>query len=329
MMWGFTALDVPLGGARGVLTDLQCAEIRDVAKTNGLTLLDTAEGYGDGTSEERLGRLKVSKDFIVMSKFLPTLWRWTEKDFDKALKNTTERLGGKVDVYFIHTPVHPRPLEFWVRCLAKAKQDGRVTAIGLSNFNASQIKRAVIAAHPIKIDCVQVHFSLLVYGSAQLQEMIRVCRENNIAIVGFSPIGQGLLADGLSESQFKSSKIARVTSLALDDLSPLRRKIREISEGHGVTMTQVAVNWSLCKGVIPLIGVRTTQQAKDAIGALSWRLSDEEIKALDTLALDKGTFEKGRIRRAIAVTVITILVMAYRFERVLWRIGLIRRPQLL
>ena len=128
-----------------------------------MCLFDSAEGYGGGSSEERLRWLrKGSSEALMATKFLPTLWRWSERSFRRALSRSRERLGGCVELYFLHTPIHPRPLEFWVGCLCRAKKEGLVREIGISNCNASQVRRACEEAkrHGQRIAANQIMFNL-------------------------------------------------------------------------------------------------------------------------------------------------------------------------
>ena len=312
-----------------MLKDTDVTEVLKTAKQGGVTLLDSAEGYGGGTSEARLGNLASSDDFVLVTKFLPAPWRWTEAQFNASLAASAARMGVKtIPLYFLHTPVHPLPLEYWVRLLVKAKLDGRIAAIGLSNCDAEQVQRAITAAAPTRIDCIQIHFSLVCGASQALQKVVQLCKDNDIAILGFSPIAQGLLVDGLTDDKFASSRIAKVTRVKRDNLEPLRLTISEIAKGHQVTMAQVAINWSLCKGIIPLIGVRTVKQALDAIAATKWHLTDEEVKRLDSHALALHTFEKPRVVRSFAVIVIAVLMVAYKAEKLLVGLGLLTRPPL-
>lgn len=148
MFWGDSFIDsrfgpiLPAGDLRGVV---------DMALSARVTLFDTAEGYGGGSSEQRLaealsGAAPSSSSPVIMTKFLPTIWRWTEYSFFSALRACQRRLGGRpIGVFFIHTPVHPR-FEFWVRCACKARQQGLIQEVGLSNCSAEQVELAVRVA---------------------------------------------------------------------------------------------------------------------------------------------------------------------------------------
>jgi len=122
--------------------------VAKLALSANVTLFDTAEGYGGGSSEVRLAEVlrQVSsedqKRAVIMTKFLPTTWRWTESSFFAALKGCRDRLGRPVDIFYIHTPVHPL-FHFWVECACKARKQGLITEIGLSNCGVQQIETAV------------------------------------------------------------------------------------------------------------------------------------------------------------------------------------------
>ena len=331
MMWGFTAIDAKLAGKRGVLANEAVAKILGAARDNHVELVDTAEGYGYGTSEERVGMLRDQlPGMVVSTKFFPGIWRFTQKQFDDALEGCARRLKQDVlDIYYIHTPVHWLPVEFFVRCLARAKERGKVKAIGVSNFSAEQLRAAIRAAAPTKIDTVQVQYSLLCSAGPELERMLQICREHGIVVLGFSPVAQGLLVDGMTDETFQGSRIRRVTGLTRALLDPLRAEIGAIAKERGVSMAQIAVNHSACKGIVPLVGVRTEGHVREAAAALTkFRLTDAEVARLDAVALPLSTFDRPSKRRWVSIILLTVVVFVYKVEGMLWRLGLVQRPQL-
>jgi pyridoxine 4-dehydrogenase len=154
------------------------------------------------------------------------------------------------------------------------------------------VRRAVQAgkAHGVPVVCNQVHYSLLDYNSPALQEMQEVCRELDVKVIGFSPIGQGLLTDHGMDG-FGSNKPARMLRLKPDDLSELRSALAEVAAKHEKTMAQVALNWCIQHGVIPLVGCRSPGQARDSVGCLGWDLAPSDVERLDRVALDRSTLE--------------------------------------
>lgn len=315
LQWGTTWIDQKIINRTGVLSESTCAEIVDIMNVSKVTLYDTAEGYGGGTSEKRLGRLLDPSKHLYMTKFLPAPWRAFHSDFENAARASCQRLGvEKIHVYLLHSPVHWRPIEFWVHAAAKARAKGLIEYMGLSNANADQVRRAVEAGNKygVKVVCNQVHYSLLDYNSASLQEMQKVCNELNVTIVGFSPIGQGLLTDNLTDDKWAANKPAKMLRLQRSDIDELRSVIQQMARKYEKTMAQIALNWCIQYNVVPLVGCRSTQQAKDSIGCLGWSLQDDDVKALDAVALDKSTLESPAWRRSLFVTLFGVVHVVCR-----------------
>jgi len=255
---------------------------------------------------------------VFGTKFLPHLGRWSQSSLSRALRGSNSRLNVDCcDVYFIHTPVHPMPLEHWVAAAAEEANRGRIKAIGLSNCNAGQVRRACAAAerHGQSIACNQIMYNLLCHGSPSLRETERACRDLGVTIIAYSPIGQGLLTEGLTPEKFGRIRLARMSGVSLEQLQPLRSAVERCAAAHGVSMAQVCINWTVCHSAVPLVGCRSVEQAADCAGALSWRLSDAEIAELDARALALSTLEKPRWRRALFVALISLLVLAYKLCR--------------
>ena len=128
LQWGTTPIDHRLiNGSRGVLTEKEATEIYNTFRSRGVVLFDTAEGYGGGSSEKRLGRLWQSEirlmkaqsskpNVVPMTKFLPVPWRWTHNHFERALRDSNERMGvSQCPIYLLHSPMHlTRDIEYFV-----------------------------------------------------------------------------------------------------------------------------------------------------------------------------------------------------------------------
>jgi len=211
MQWGTTRLDHKLN--RGMVMNATLDAMLDTMAQHRITFMDTAEGYGGGSSEERVGcamdrfvmrrqepqpspdktteGTRDGTSFVVGSKFLPTLWRMSRAALLASLRNTLHRLGkDSLELYMLHTPTHPASLELWIDALCDAMDAGLVQNIGVSNCDASQVRRACAAAkrrgHSVAVN--QVLFCLLDYASPKLQHMERVCREEGVTIMGYGPL---------------------------------------------------------------------------------------------------------------------------------------------
>ena len=215
---------------------------------NQVTLFDTAEGYGGGTSEKRLGRCGADvcsnnpeMEALYMTKFLPAPWRGlTHKSFESALRVSLKRLGiSYYPVYLLHSPVHlfglRRSIEFWVESAAICKRKGLLSSFGLSNCNANDVRRAVLAGRKYGVPVLvnQVMFNLIDYNSQSLMEMQKTCNELNVTIIAYSPFGQGLLTDSLTKENMHENKPAKMFGLSWDSLIPLRKAMKRIADDHG------------------------------------------------------------------------------------------------
>jgi aryl-alcohol dehydrogenase-like predicted oxidoreductase len=266
---------------------------------------------------------------VIATKFLPTLWRWTKGSFYKSLHGSLDRLGVDcIDLYFIHTPIHPLPIEYFIQWACDAVDDGLIKHIGISNCNAGLTLRAdAVAKHNgKKIECNQIMLNMLVWNSAKHQEAVRTCHELGIQIVAYSPIGQGLLTDSLTEDKFSSIRAVKMTGVKYQDIQPLREKIEKISKERACTMAQVAINWVRGHSAVPLVGCRSVQQVVDATGSMGWELTKDEMEALDELSLGLSLFERPLYRRSLFVIFISLLQLAYYTEQKYKRIKKILFP---
>lgn len=220
-------------------------------------------------------------------------------------------------MYFIHTPIHPLPIEYFIQWSCDAIDDGLIKHIGISNCNADLVKRAhaVATKNNKHIECNQIMLNLLVWNSSKHQETVQVCHALGIQIVAYSPIGQGLLTDNLTREKFDTIRAVKMTGVQYDgELEILRNEIYGLSKIHNKTMAQVAMNWVRGHNAIPLVGIRSTKQVQDAQDGLNWSLSSDEISKLDKLSLGLSLFERPLLRRCMFVIFISLLQLAYYTE---------------
>jgi len=259
----------------------------------GITLFDTAEVYGMGGSERTLGLFlrdgfqpgDSSPKPIVTTKFLPYPWRSARGGLLAALRRSLERLNLKrVDLYLIHMPIPPVRIEGWMEGLAEAHAAGLVRAVGVSNFNVGQTLRAqaALAKRGLSLACNQVEYSL-VKRDVEKNGLLALCRELNVTLVAYLPFAAGLLSGKFTPDQPPSGwrrwAISRDAFLRSQPLVALQRRIGQAHEDK--TPAQVALNWLLCKGALPIPGATKVQHVRENVGALGWRLDETEIEALD------------------------------------------------
>lgn len=259
---------------------------------SGLNFVDTAEVYGFGKSEKYLGEFQkdTNTSVKIATKFGPLPWRFTSDAPVKALKASLERLDQKsVDLYQIHWPGFPI-LNAWAndafcKGLVKCQKQGLAKAVGVSNYNVKRLQRAhdVMKAEGGVLTSDQVQFSLL-YRKHEKEGLLAKAKELGVSVIAYSPLSQGLLTGKYTAGGDKPGgpRLAIFTDDKLEKLAPLIGLMKDIGSGHGgKTPAQVAINWVICKGAIPIVGSKSYEHAQSAAGALGWRLSPDQVSALD------------------------------------------------
>ncbi len=280
-MWGFGS----------GYSEKDVKESFDVSVNAGVNFFDTAEVYGNGKSERLLGqfareyRAAGGKPLVIATKIVPFPWRLWPNAVSWALKRSLKRLQmDRVDLYQVHFPVPPLPIETLARQMGEAVRRGLTRTVGVSNFNAGQTRRfyETLQKMDIPLASNQVEYSLI-HRDPERNGLMDLCRQLGVTIIAYSPLGKGMLTGkytpenlppGLRGREYNAHRAAEV--------QPLIRLMREIGQAHGgKTPAQVSLNWIICKGAIPIPGAKNARQAQDNIGALGWRLSADEVSALD------------------------------------------------
>ncbi len=252
----------------------------------GVNLVDTAEVYGSGRSESFLGQfLKTTETpVLVATKFMPFPWRLSRQALKHALRRSLDRLGlERVDLYQIHWPFPPVPIEVWAEELAHVVQEGKARTVGVSNYNKTQMQRAytVLAQHNIPLASNQVEYHLL---NRQIEKngLLERCKELGVRVIAYSPLAKGLLTGKYTPENPPPAMRGNTKREYLQELQRLIGLMTEIGQKHGgKTPAQVALNWVICKGALPIPGAKNEAQAIENAGAKGWRLTAEEIQALD------------------------------------------------
>jgi aryl-alcohol dehydrogenase-like predicted oxidoreductase len=274
-------------------TDEDIAAAFNTCLAAGVNLVDTAETYGSGRSEYLLGQCVKNngQPVLVATKFFPMPWRITKKAVVRALRGSLERLGlERLDLYQLHWPSPVVSNETYVEGLALAIQTGLTRAVGVSNYDLKQMLQAhnVLSRHGIPLASNQVEYNLL-DRRVERNGVLDRCKELGVRMIAYSPLAMGLLTGKYSLQTPPPGVRGRKYAWILKDLPALIALLTEIGSLHGgKTPAQVALNWVICKGALPIPGAKTAKQAEQNVGALGWRLTPEEIQALES-ASDKIT----------------------------------------
>lgn len=262
----------------------------------GINFFDTAIGYQSGTSEQYVGR--ALKDFaerdnvVVATKFLPrtpeeiaagvTGQQHIEQMINTSLKN----LGmDYVDLYIYHMWDYETPLYDIMDGLNRIVKAGKARYIGISNCFAYQLARANALAEKegfAKFVSVQGHYNLIF--REEEREMAKLCAEDNIAMTPYSALAGGRLSKhpGETSKRLQEDDYARLKydSTAEQDEIIIRR-VAELADRRGVTMTEISLAWLLTKVTAPVVGATKRHHVEGAASAVDLALTEEEISWLE------------------------------------------------
>ena len=254
----------------------------------GISAFDTAEGYGDGESERRLGEALGHKkyDVIIISKIWPDA-SLTSAAYHERLDNTLRALNRDyVDVYLIHFPSNyfdsVEQSEKLCGLMKELKQSGKAVTIGLSNFKAADLLRLGKEVHSFCIN--QVPYNIL---QREYEGKTRdICHKMRIGYMAYSPTAQGLLADRLSSEalNFPARKWNRLYQEPLLTKSkPVRDTINNIAEEIKTKPVAVALAWVLeQKNIITaIVGSRKAAQVSEFAVAGSIKIGANYLEQLN------------------------------------------------
>ncbi len=253
---------------------------------NGIRLVDTAEVYGRGRSEQLIGQFlkEIDQPVLLATKFMPYPWRIFRRSLLRSLRNSLARLDVEsVDLYQIHWPIPIVSIETWMGELATAVKEGLARTVGVSNYDQAQMLQAfsALARHDVPLASNQVEYHLL-DKKVERNGLLARCKELDIRLIAYSPLAMGLLTGKYTVDSPPPGMRGRRYGRILPKLPTLLKLMTQIGQDHGgKTNAQVALNWIICKGAMPIPGAKNAHQAEQNAGALGWRLSDDEVAALD------------------------------------------------
>lgn len=291
--WG----DKRTWGMGGYDTDLTIDTIREAWAASlraGVTLFDTAEVYGGGRSEQIIGDLLADLGDrdprpVIATKFMPSPWKLQVRGaLASALRHSLDRLGlARVDLYQIHGPISLRSHKAMAEALADVHDKGLVGAVGVSNYSVREMNAIADALERREVPLAsnQIEYSLL-RRSPETGGLLRACRDRGVIPLAYSPIGQGRLTGKYSAASPPPGKRG-FSAHPMDLVDRIVERLRAIGSAHDDrTPSQVALNWLIQKGAVPIPGAKNEKQAVENAGALGWDLDADEVAALDDAALE-------------------------------------------
>jgi diketogulonate reductase-like aldo/keto reductase len=225
---------------------------------NGINLIDTAEIYGSEPLVAEAIRGFNRDELFIATKVWPTHLKYDS--VIKAARNSARRLGVRyIDLYQVHFPNRRVPIAETMRAMEQLVDEGLIRFIGLSNFNLNQVIEAQGALKKYEVVSLQMPYSLI---DRRIEaDIIPYAKRENLAILCYYPLGHGRLIREFPK-----------------DL------VEMVSRNHGPrTPAQIALNWIITKheNAFPIPRASNPMHVRENLGAVGWRLSDEEVKAIE------------------------------------------------
>ena len=269
----------------------------------GINFFDTADVYGDGASEEYLGKALGSRrdEVIIATKFGLQLGddpshsgaspRWIER----AVEDSLRRLGtDRIDLYQLHRPDEDTPIEDTLEALDRLISAGKVRQIGCSNHSEAQIEYALSASRErglARSVSVQNEYSLL-HREPEKNGVTEACRRNGLALLPYFPLASGMLTGKYTrgEEAPPDSRLARMSPsragrFASDRNFDRVEQLEAFAKERGHTILELAISWLVAQPVVASViaGAMSPEQVRTNADAAKWKLLPEDLAEVDRI----------------------------------------------
>lgn len=284
-------------GGHNLFPDLDEQAGKELVKSaieNGINFIDTAYLYGPGRSEELVGEaVKESgrRDELVIATKISPIFNddgmeqsnapaFLKEEVEKSLKRLQTDY---IDLMYIHYPDEDTPKDQAIQALKELKDEGKIRAIGVSNFSLEQLKAANKDGH---IDVFQGEYNLLARSAEQ--ELFPYLKDQGISFVPFFPLASGLLTGKFTKADTFTDLRENLPAFqgeAFEKNIDKVEKLRPIAEDKGTDIAHVVLAWYLSRDVIDAIipGAKRSEQVLNNLKALEVELSDAEISEIDNI----------------------------------------------
>lgn len=271
----------------------------------GINLFDTADVYGDGASEEYLGKALGSRrdEVVIATKFGIQLGddpsrggaspRWIER----AVEDSLRRLGtDRIDLYQLHKPDENTPLEDTLEALDRLISAGKVRQIGCSNHSVAQIEAALSISRErglARYVSVQNEYSVL--HREPEKGVTEACQRNGLALLPYFPLASGMLTgkyirDGEAPagSRLAGMSPSRADRFANDRNFDRVEQLATFAEKRGHTILELAISWLVAQSAVASViaGATSPEQVRANVDASRWELLPEDLAEIDKITGD-------------------------------------------
>ena len=281
-----------------VSSDEELYETFSEAINQGFSLIDTADSYGTGNlsgrSEKLIGHflqklMKANKKNIkIATKLAPYPWRIGRKGFSIPYKKSLNRLNNQLDIVQLHWSTEKyNPWQDFqlLNNLCDLIDEGFQFQIGLSNIGPKRLLKIIqfLKDKNKRVTSVQVQFSLLSPNNEKQKYVKKICDQNKIDFLAYSPLAFGILCRDPTKNDLGKRSLLRNFIFQTYDKPTLdlRKVMMEIAKERSASLAQVALNWCFYYGAIPIVGLRKRNQVLDISKVFKWNLTHREFKRLD------------------------------------------------
>jgi len=272
------------------------ADVVHAALDAGVNFFDTADLYGEGASEQYLGRAVRDRrsDAIIATKFgheRSAFGKGARPDhIRKALDGSLQRLGTDyIDLYQVHQPDLDTPIADTLGALDDAVRAGKVREIGCSNFSVEQLRQAAGAVKPGAARFVSVQNEYSLFERAPEQGVLAECERQQLAFLPYFPLASGLLTGKYRRNApvppGRLSGGGRYGELLTEENLATVEELVSFAEGRGRTLLELAISWLLAHGVVASViaGATKPAQVQANASAAGWTLDAADLEMVDAI----------------------------------------------
>jgi myo-inositol catabolism protein IolS len=273
------------------IEDAEITKAIRIAFDAGITTFDTAEEYGWGHSERILGKAlaHVRDQVVYATKVFPNHLKY-DQVIGRCHRSLENLKTDYIDLYQIHWPAGSWgtkvvPIQETMRAMNELKQQGKIRAIGVSNFSSSKIEEA---AQFGRIESLQPPYSLL-WRHVE-KDAMPYCVENNITILAYSSMAQGILTGKFGpDHKFVKGDHRAKNKLYMPEtfkrVQQALNRLRPIAHRHNISLGQLALAWVIAQpGTCAIAGARNAEQALQNSKAAEVHLSAPDLEEMDTIS---------------------------------------------
>ena len=293
-----------IAGGYGSIEEEQFITAVNRALDLGINCFDTAEAYGFGASERSLAKALGArrKEAIVVTKFgvgykeAPNFRDSSRQRIVASIEKSLQSLNTDyVDVYMVHWPDVNTPFEETMRALDDLVQQGKVRAVGISNFRLSQIETSMRTR---RVDVAQYCWNM--FDRRMQKEIYPYCRQHGIGVMAYGSLSYGLLTGTFTEDMDFGTDDWRARRGRMGGINLFQHifgpeyfprnlqaveELKGMAKRYGKSLPQFALRWNLSNPVIStaLVGCRNVAEVEDNVGALGWSIAEADMKEIDAI----------------------------------------------